>query len=105
MHGPLHIGAEAVAESRILGQPGVVGGQHEALYKAIAEVGFGALAGMDTEHGRVAATGFGELWRTAEHLGPVAGQPLDVLRVPWVRERVIQHWVGETPFVVCGGEG
>ncbi len=50
------------------------------------------------------STRFGIARRAAKDLGPVAGQPLDVLRVPWMRERMVQLRVLKAPLVVSSGE-
>jgi len=44
-----------------------------------------------------------EEW-TTEDLGPIGGQPFDMLGVPRMGEGVVEHWIIQTALVVRGGE-
>lgn len=59
---------------------------------------------MELEHRRVVSTQLGIERRSSEHLGPVPRQPLDVLRVTGMRERVVEHGVVETAPVMSRGQ-
>ena len=59
---------------------------------------------MDAEHERIVATRLGVGGRAPEHLGPVAGQSLDVLGMPGMRERMVEERILQAPLVVCRGE-
>jgi hypothetical protein len=96
---------EGGAEVRVVGKAGIVGRLHEAGDEALAQILVGSLAGVDAEHRRVTAERLREALRTSEHLGRVVGQSLDVLGLPTVGERVIQHRVVESPLMMRGGEG
>ena len=82
----------------------IVGRLHEAGDEALPQILIGSLAGVDAEHPRVTAERLRVAVRTPEHLGPVVRQPLDVLGVAGVGERVVQHRVVETALVMRGGE-
>jgi hypothetical protein len=80
---------------------GVVGGRHEAGHEPAVELAHVAASGVQRDEVRLVATSSGVGRRTADHLGPVRRQSLDVLRVlARMGERVIELRVGQTAAVV-----
>src|SRR5487761_1160057 len=77
----------------------VVDGLHEAGNKARAEIVAGALAGMDADHRRVAAVRVGVAGGSTEDLGPVVCQPLDMLGVAGLGERVVELRICKASFM------
>ena len=74
-------GPQGGPELRVIGQPSVVGGLDEAPDEPLPQVVFYPLVGVDVQHRRVATADLRVDRRTSEHLGPVARQPLHVLRM------------------------
>lgn len=101
---PLHVGAQRRAKLGVIGQPGVVGGLHEARDEAIAKVTVCALTGMDTDHPGVTAAILGKALGSTENLGPVVGKPLHMLWVARMREGMVQDGVGKAALVMRGGQ-
>jgi hypothetical protein len=60
---------------------------------------------MNFEHPRVTAIRLGVAGRTTEDLGPVVGQPLDMLRIAGVGERVVQLRILKAALVGGCGQG
>jgi len=83
---------------------GVVSSLDEALDEPRAQIWLRPHPGVDLQHGRVAAARIGVAGRPAEHLRPVPGQPLNVLGMSGVGERMIQHRIVEAALVMGGGE-
>jgi len=104
---PVDVGADRGPEPRVAGPAGVVGGEHEAVGEAAAEVAHVAVARVQQDQGALVAAVLPRVpGRAAHRLGQVGGQPLDVQRVlPRVRERVVQLRVGQAARVQRGGEG
>jgi hypothetical protein len=94
-----------VTELGVIREPDVICGSYEALHKTVSQVAFSTCPGMKLEHGRLPTTRTGKARRAAKDLGPVAGQSLDVLWVPGVREGVVQDRVVQATLMVSGGEG
>jgi hypothetical protein len=101
---PLHVLAQGAAEVGICGQARVGGGLDEAPDEPMPEVIFGALASVDGKHRGVPAAFGGVGRRAAKDLGPVVSQPLHVIGVTRVGERVVELRVGQAPLVMGGGE-
>jgi len=77
----------------------------EASREAVPEVLSSSLTRMHAEHRRMAAVRLGVVLWTTEHLGPVGGQPLHMLGIHAVGERVAELRILQAAFVKCGREG
>lgn len=105
-HGPLHIRAQCGLKLRIGGKPGVISGADEAVHEPAAQVAHVSIAGVQLQQCRMVAARLGVGGRPAHHLGPISGQPLDVLRAPGMRERMVELGILQAALVVgrCQGE-
>ena len=75
----------------------------EAGEEAGPELVLGAVAGVDAQQRSLARDG-AVAGRPAEDLGPVGRQAMHVIGVGRVRERVLEHRVGEASGMVGGGQ-
>jgi hypothetical protein len=103
-HGPLHVRPERAAELGVAGKAGVVRRLDETGDEAVPQIVVGDHPGMTAQHPRLTLGHLAVERGSAEDLGPVAGQSLDVPRMPGVGERMVQHRVRQAPFVVRGGQ-
>jgi hypothetical protein len=102
---PLHVRPQCGPELRIAGEASVVSRCDEALHEAAPKIGHVTVARVQVEQRRLVAARPRIRWRAAQHLRPVGGQPLYVLRVlARMRERVAELWVGQTARVMCSRE-
>lgn len=99
-HRPLHVGAQCRAKLGVIGQPRVIRGLHETCDEAVADVAVRTLTGMDGDHPGVTTALVGKAPRPTEYLGPVVAQPLHMLWVARVGERMVQDGVGEAALMM-----
>ena len=105
INSPAHVGRQGGAELGIGGQARVIGGLDETPDEPVPDVALGPGAGVHGEHRWLAAAGLRVAGGPAEHLRPVARQPLHVLGMTGMGERVVQHRIGQAALVVSSGEG
>ena len=97
---PLHVGAQCRTKLGVIGQPRVIGGLHEARDEAVAKITVGALASVDGDHSGVTAAALGKVLGPTENLGPVRGKPLHMQWMAWMRERMVEDWIGKAAFMM-----
>lgn len=106
VHRPLHVSAKHGAKFGVLGQPGVVGGTDEAVHESPAQIAHVSVACVHVLQPALVAARLRVPRRPAHDLGPVSGQPLNVLRVlAGMGERVVQLGILQAPRMVRGGQG
>jgi hypothetical protein len=95
---------QARPEGRITRKARIIRGLDETSDEALPKIIICALAGMDIEHLRVTAARLRVCGRASEDFSPIAGQPLDVIGVARMRERVTEDGILQTALVVRGRE-
>ena len=78
----------------------------EAVHESPAQIAHVSVACVHVQQPTLVATRLRVPRRSAHDLGPVGGQPLNVLWVlAGMGERVVQLGVPQAPRVVCSGQG
>src|SRR5689334_12850999 len=83
----------------VCAQPHIVEGLVEAGGRPAVHRLVPAVAAMDADYRRLVPVDTGVAGRPAERLGPIRGEPLAVLRMEPMAERVADHLIGHPPAV------